>query len=73
MEGRDEEAFHMPDSPRLLDTLGEALGHLADLYDATLAGKTTDTTEERVKFNQEVRDGMTRQIRAEVEEARKTR
>lgn len=68
-----KEAFHMPDSPRLLDTLAVALGHLADLYEATFDGKTADTTEERIKFNSDVRDGMARQVRAEVEEARKTR
>lgn len=68
-----KEAFHMPDSPRLLDTLAVALGHLADLYEATLDGRTADTTEERIKFNGDVRDGMARQVRAEVEEARKTR
>ncbi len=68
-----KEIFHMPNAPRLLNTLAEAMGHLADLYDATLDGRTADTTEERIKFNCDVRDGMTRQVRAEVEEARKTR
>lgn len=65
--------FHLPDSPRLLDTLCEALGCLADLYDATFAGRIADTTEERIEFNREVREKMASQVRAEVEAARKTR
>ncbi len=65
--------FHLPDSPRLLDTMGETLGCLADLYDATLDGRTADTTQERIEYNQDVREKMAAQVRAEVEAARKTR
>lgn len=65
--------FHLPDAPRRLDLMGEILSCLADLYDATIAGKTADTTVERIEYNRDLREKVRHQILAELEEAKKSR
>lgn len=65
--------FHLPQSPRLLDTMGQCLDQLGGLYDDSLCGRTTEQTEERIKYNRDTRDYVEKQVRAEVEQAGKGR
>lgn len=65
--------FHLPESPRLLDTMGQCLDQLGGLYDDVIGGKTTEQTEERIKYNRDTRDKVVKLVRAEVEQAGKGR
>ena len=65
--------FHLPDSPRHLDTIGQCLDQLGGLYDDAICGKLTEQTEERIGYNRETRDKVVGLVRTEVEQAGKER